>query len=119
MTTNQQHLVAWMAAGTVACVEPFDPDLEIAARFSPDQCTVVNPGPGIDDGMVGICHATCAEDRYDHVGVTYEYVRVTPAACRNGHAEHELDFRSDDPLCRVLPTAVTSAEPLTDTVLAW
>lgn len=105
-------LVAGVATAVVACVEPTeDPDdgedRDIVARFGPDECTVLYPGPGIDDGKVGVCHA-CDDG--------YQYIRVSPAACREAHANHELDFRSDDPLCRILPARLEGHEPVLDTV---
>jgi hypothetical protein len=106
-------LVAGVATALMACVEPTeDPDDGedrdiVASPFTSDQCTVVNHGPGIDDGLVGICHACDGG---------YEYLRVSPTACREAHANHELDFRSDDPLCRLLPGPGRSHEPVVDTV---
>jgi hypothetical protein len=107
----KRWLVAGAATAFCACIEPMEPDDEgpgdPIARFSPDECTVVNPGPFVDDGLVGICHA-CDDG--------YEYVRVSPESCRNGHARHAHDFRSDDPLCRLLPRPLVGDEPLLDTV---
>lgn len=108
MTVSRDGLVACIATALVACVEPIGPDEELAARFSPDECTVLYPGPGVDDGLVGICHAD------ERCG--YEYLRVTPEACRERHADHALDFRSDDPLCRILSWRVVSHEPVLDTI---
>ena len=111
MMASREWLVACMATTLVACVEPMEPDDEgpgdPTARFSPDECTVLYPGPYITDGLVGICHA-CDDG--------YEYLRVTPEACREGHARHAHDFRSDDPLCRWLPRPLPSDEPVLDTV---
>lgn len=104
-------LVAGVATALVACVEPMEPDDEgpgdPVARFSPDECTVLYPGPGVDDGLVGICHA-CDDG--------YEYVRVSADACRRAHARHEHDFRSDDPLCRLLPRRLPVDEPVLEPV---
>lgn len=112
MMASRRWLVAGLATALVACVEPVEePDDgdgdDPIARFAPDECTVINPGPGIDDGLVGICHACDGG---------YVYLRVSPAACREAHANHELDFRSDDPLCRLLPGPARSHEPVVDTV---
>jgi hypothetical protein len=129
MLTNHPKLVALMAAGLVAgvaCVEPIDdPDDESpdpTARYGADECTVVNPGPGVPDGLVGICHFNRDDDdsaRFDS-GYTevYAYLRVTPDICRTRHASHEFDFRSDDPLCRILPRSVHLDDVVSDTVLA-
>jgi hypothetical protein len=127
MTTNHPKLVAWMAAaGLVACVEPIDdPDDENpdpTARFAADECTVVNAGPGVPDGLVGICHFNRDDDsdRFDRDrdDVAYAYMRVTPDVCRSSHAQHEYDFRSDDPLCLILPRSVHLDDVVSDTVLA-
>lgn len=106
MTVTRDGLVAWLATALVACVEPIAPDEGVAERFSPDECTVLYPGPGMDDGLVGICHAD--------EGHGYEYLRVSPEACREGHAAHAFDFRSDDPLCRILSWRAVSHEPALD-----
>lgn len=113
MMASPRWLVACAAIALLACVEPVDDpddgdDGDPTYRFSPDECTAPNPGPGgIDDGMVGVCHAADSG---------YTYVRVSPEACRQGHADHALDFRSDDPLCRLLPGPGRSHEPVVDTV---
>jgi hypothetical protein len=125
MTTSHPMLVAFLAAGVVACIEPIDdPDddnSDPTARYSPDECTVVNPGPGIPDGLVGICHFNLDDDSdYMDSGYheVYAYMRVTPDVCRTRHAGHEFDFRSDDPLCQILPRSVRLDDVVSDTVLA-
>lgn len=114
---RSHSLVALVAAGLVACIEPVDDpdeDRDITARFAADECTVINHGPGVDDGLVGVCHAECDEDG---IAYGYRYLRVTPDACRERHARHAFDFRSDDPLCRILPETVHFEDVVTDTVL--
>ena len=116
--SRHPSLIAIAAVGIVACVscvEPIvdpDADRDITARFSTDECTVLYPGPGVDDGKVGICHAWVDE----YGACSYEYLRVSPESCREAHAAHDLDFRSDDPLCRILPGGLASREPVLDTV---
>lgn len=62
------------------------------------------------DGAVGICHATgVGTDPYVHI-------RVPQEACVLGHSHHVDDFRSDDPLCQLLPPCPGSECPPPPTI---
>jgi hypothetical protein len=80
----------------VACTGPELGEETLALGIDPAECVANNAGPGGGDHRVGICHSTGSETN------PYVYIRVSEQGCYRGHVHHPEDFRSEDPLCRVL-----------------